>query len=181
MRKFAVDSPLDHCWERLFGMPSVLLFSSNMSINEDSKTQDEQLMRKALAEARLALATGEVPIGAVIACNGQVIARAHNLTEQLCDVTAHAEMQAITAAANQLGGKYLTHCTLYVTVEPCSMCAGACGWAQIKRIVYGAPDEKRGYNRYAPHALHPKATVTAGVLEDECKALMQTFFKEKRK
>ena len=118
MRKFAVDRPLEHCRERLFGIPSVLLFSSNMSINEDSKTQDEQLMRKALAEARLALAAGEVPIGAVIACNGRVIARAHNLTEQLCDVTAHAEMQAITTAANQIGGKYLTHCTHYVTVEP---------------------------------------------------------------
>lgn len=107
--------------------------------------RDEQYMRKALAEAEMALAEGEIPIGAVVVCRDRIIARAHNLTETLCDVTAHAEMQVITAAANQLGGKYLTDCTLYVTVEPCTMCAGAIGWAQIPRIVYGAPDEKRGY------------------------------------
>lgn len=137
-------------------------------------------MRKALAEAQQAFDEGEIPIGAVIVCQDRVIARAHNLTETLHDVTAHAEMQAITAAANELGGKYLTGCTLYVTVEPCTMCAGALGWSQISRIVYGAEDEKRGYQLYAPHALHPKATVTKGILEEECRALIQNFFKNKR-
>ena len=137
-------------------------------------------MRKALAEAQQALAEGEIPIGAVIVCQDHVIARAHNLTETLHDVTAHAEMQAVTIAANELGGKYLTGCTLYVTVEPCTMCAGALGWAQVSRIVYGAEDEKRGYRRYAPDALHPKAVVTKGVLEEECRRLMQDFFKTKR-
>ena len=141
---------------------------------------DETYMRKALEEARAAEAAGEIPIGAVIVCGGRIIARAHNLTETLNDVTAHAEMQAITMAANQLGGKYLPQCTLYVTVEPCTMCAGAIGWAQIGRLVYGADDEKRGFQRYAPNALHPKCTVTRGVLEEECKSLMQQFFKEKR-
>lgn len=137
-------------------------------------------MRKALAEAQQAFDEGEIPIGAVIVCQDRVIARAHNLTETLHDVTAHAEMQAITAAANELGGKYLTGCTLYVTVEPCTMCAGALGWSQISRIVYGAEDEKRGYQLYAPHALHPKATITKGILEEECRALIQEFFKNKR-
>ena len=137
-------------------------------------------MQKALAEARQALAEGEIPIGAIIVCQDRIIARSHNLTEMLNDVTAHAEMQAITAAANELGGKYLTDCTLYVTVEPCTMCAGALGWSQISRIVYGAEDEKRGYQRYAPHALHPKTTVTKGVLEEECRRLIQDFFKSKR-
>ena len=148
----------------------------------DKKQQDidETFMRKALAEAELARAAGEIPIGAVIACGDRIIARAHNLTETLIDVTAHAEMQAITMAANQLGGKYLPQCTLYVTVEPCTMCAGAIGWAQIGRLVYGADDEKRGFQRYAPNALHPKCTVTRGVLEEECRTLMQQFFKEKR-
>ena len=135
----------------------------------------------ALAEAEAARQQGEIPIGAVIACQGRIIARAHNLTETLTDVTAHAEMQAITAAANQLGGKYLADCTLYVTVEPCVMCAGAIGWAQIGRVVYGAADEKRGFQRYAPQALHPRCTVTQGVLEAECRELMQTFFAAKRK
>ena len=138
-------------------------------------------MRMALAEAEAARAEGEIPIGAVIACQGRIIARAHNLTETLTDVTAHAEMQAITAAANQLGGKYLTDCTLYVTVEPCVMCAGAIGWAQIGRVVFGAADEKRGFQRYAPQALHPRCTVTQGVLEAECRELMQQFFAAKRK
>lgn len=142
--------------------------------------KDEQYMQRALDEARAALKAGEIPIGCVIVCKDRIIARAHNLTETLCDVTAHAEMQAITAAANQLGGKYLTECTLYVTVEPCVMCAGAIGWAQIPRIVYGTTDEKRGYHEYAPHAMHPKATVTGGILEDECRQLMQDFFKQKR-
>ena len=148
----------------------------------DKKQQDidETFMRKALAEAELARAAGEIPIGAVIACGDRIIARAHNLTETLVDVTAHAEMQAITMAANQLGGKYLPQCTLYVTAEPCTMCAGAIGWAQIGRLVYGADDEKRGFQRFAPNALHPKCTVTRGVLEEECRALMQQFFKEKR-
>ena len=151
------------------------------NIVEDSRDKkDELFMRKALAEAGAAFADGEIPVGAVVVCNDKVIARAHNLTETLCDVTAHAEMQAITSAANCLGGKYLADCTLYVTVEPCVMCAGAIGWAQIRRVVYGAPDDKRGFTRYAPDALHPKATVTAGVLADECRALMQDFFKSRR-
>lgn len=143
-------------------------------------SQDEQFMRKALIEAQTAYDEGEIPIGAIIVCRDRIISRAHNLTETLNDVTAHAEMQAITAAANALGGKYLTDCTLYVTVEPCPMCAGAIGWAQIPRIVYGAPDEKRGYRKFAPNAFHPKATVVGGVLEEECRSLMQDFFKGKR-
>ena len=143
-------------------------------------SQDEQFMRKALIEAQAAYDEGEIPIGAIIVCRDRIISRAHNLTETLNDVTAHAEMQAITAGANALGGKYLTECTLYVTVEPCPMCAGAIGWAQIPRIVYGAPDEKRGYRKFAPNAFHPKATVVSGVLEEECRSLMQDFFKGKR-
>ncbi len=142
--------------------------------------KDEQFMRKALQEAEEAYSQGEVPVGVVVVCNDRIIARAHNLTEILHDVTAHAEMQAITSAANMLGGKYLRDCTLYVTVEPCVMCAGAIGWAQVSRVVYGASDEKRGFSVYAPKALHPKANVTAGVLEDECKALMQKFFSSRR-
>lgn len=137
-------------------------------------------MRKALAEAEQAAKEDEIPIGAILVCRNRIIARTHNLTETLCDVTAHAEMQAITAGSNALGGKYLTDCTLYVTVEPCPMCAGAIGWAQIPRIVYGAPDEKRGYRKAAPNAFHPKAEVVAGVLEDECRELMQRFFRSKR-
>ena len=147
---------------------------------EEQRKKDEQFMRKALAEAQQAFDEGEIPIGAVIVCQHRIIARAHNLTETLCDVTAHAEMQAITAAANELGGKYLTDCTLYVTVEPCTMCAGALGWAQVTRVVYGCRDEKRGYSDYAPHALHPKCSVTAGVLEADCRQLMQEFFRSKR-
>ncbi len=147
---------------------------------EEQLKKDEQYMQRALDEARKAEAKGEIPIGAVIVCKDRIIARAHNLTETLCDVTAHAEMQAITMAANELGGKYLTECTLYVTVEPCPMCAGAIGWAQMPRIVYGAPDEKRGYRNYAPHVLHPKANVTGGILEEECRQLMQEFFRRKR-
>lgn len=148
--------------------------------HEEQLKQDELFMQKALTEARAAYEEGEIPIGAVVVCGGRIISRAHNLTEMLHDVTAHAEMQAITAAANQLGGKYLTQCTLYVTVEPCPMCAGAIGWAQIPRIVYGAGDEKRGYRHYAPHVLHPKATVTGGILEQQCRELMQRFFKSRR-
>ena len=137
-------------------------------------------MSMALDEARKALDRGEVPIGAVVVVGGRVIARAHNLTETLGDVTAHAEMQAITAAANTLGGKYLTDCTIYITVEPCVMCAGALGWAQVKRIVYGCADEKRGYSRYAPQALHPKAQCVAGIMEEDCRQLMQQFFRSRR-
>lgn len=142
---------------------------------------DEYFMRLALKEAEMALSENEIPIGAVIVANGKVIARAHNQTETLHDVTAHAEMLAITAAANQLGGKYLSGCTLYVTVEPCVMCAGAIGWAQLSRIVYGCGEEKRGFSHFAPQALHPRGTITAGVLENDCKAIMQDFFKRKRK
>lgn len=144
------------------------------------RSADERFMTLAINEARNALKANEIPIGCVIVSNNQVIGRGHNLTETLADVTAHAEVQAITAASQTLGGKYLPDATLYVTVEPCAMCAGAIGWAQIKRIVYGAPDPKRGYQTYAPRAFHPKATVTAGVLESECRALMQEFFKAKR-
>ena len=146
----------------------------------NTENQDEQFMRKALVEAQAAFDEGEIPVGAIVVCRGRIISRAHNLTETLTDVTAHAEMQAITAAANALGGKYLTDCTLYVTVEPCPMCAGTIGWAQIPRIVYGAPDEKRGYRRFAPDVLHPKATAIGGVLEEECRTLMQEFFKKRR-
>jgi tRNA(adenine34) deaminase len=156
---------------------------TSMTEEEEKKQQllkDEQYMRKALIEAKAAEAEGEIPIGAIIVSGDRVISRAHNLTETLHDVTAHAEMQAITAAADLLGGKYLTDCTIYVTVEPCVMCAGAIGWAQISRLVYGAEDDKRGYHKYAPDALHPKATVTSGVLEEECRTLMQQFFKDKR-
>ena len=147
---------------------------------KETDDKDEQFMRKALYEAQRAAEEGEIPIGAVIVCNDRIISRAHNLTEKLHDVTAHAEMQAITAAADLLGGKYLSDCTLYVTIEPCVMCAGAIGWAQIGRIVYGTNDEKRGYQLYAPRALHPKAVVTRGVLEAECRQMMQDFFKQKR-
>lgn len=153
---------------------------NNHSI-DSSPNNDERYMQLALAEARKAYAMGEVPVGCVIVADGQIVGRGHNLTETLDDVTAHAEMQAITAAASTLGGKYLTQCTLYVTVEPCVMCAGAIGWAQVKRVVYGAPDEKRGFSVFAPKAFHPKCTVSSGVLEDECRELMQSFFSQKRK
>lgn len=137
-------------------------------------------MKQALAEAHRAFDEDEIPVGAVVVCRDTIIARAHNMTEHLTDVTAHAEMQAITAAAEYLGGKYLNECTLYVTVEPCIMCAGALGWAQIGRVVFGARDEKRGYQRFAPEALHPRTTVLGGVLEEECADLMKEFFKRKR-
>lgn len=137
-------------------------------------------MKMALEEARRAYEADEIPVGAVVVCRGRVIARAHNLTETLTDVTAHAEMQALTAAAGSLGGKYLDECTLYVTVEPCVMCAGAIGWAQLGRLVYGAADEKRGYRRFAPGALHPRTEVLAGVLADEAAALMKAFFAGRR-
>ena len=141
---------------------------------------DTDYMKMALVEAQKAYDEDEVPIGAVVVCKGRVIARAHNLTEMLNDVTAHAEMQAITAAASNIGGKYLTDCTLYVTVEPCPMCAGAIAWAQLSRLVYGAEDEKRGYHRYAPDVMHPKTEVVRGVCADEATALMKKFFASKR-
>jgi len=141
---------------------------------------DEYFMKKAFTEAVIAFEKGEVPVGAVVVSNKKIIARAHNLTETLNDVTAHAEMQAITAAANLLGGKYLNDCTLYVTVEPCVMCAGALGWSQIGRVVYGAGDEKRGYRKFAPNAIHPKTEITGGIFETECSELMQEFFRKKR-
>ena len=141
---------------------------------------DEDYMRIAIAEAEAAAEEDEIPIGAIVTCRGRIIARTHNLTETLHDVTAHAEMQAITAAANALGGKYLQDCTMYITVEPCPMCAGALGWAQIARIVYGTKDEKRGYTTYAPKALHPRTEIVDGVLEDDCRQLMQQFFQKKR-
>ena len=147
---------------------------------DEQTDRDERFMRLALAEATAAYDEGEIPVGAVIVSHGVVIARAHNQTETLHDVTAHAEMLAITAA-DRLGGKYLTDCTLYVTVEPCVMCAGAIGWAQLSRVVYGADDEKRGYSRFAPQALHPKATVTTHLMEEDCRKLMQSFFKNRRK
>ena len=142
--------------------------------------QDEKYMREALAEARAAAAEGEIPIGAVVVWKGRVIGRGHNLTETLHDTTAHAEMIAITAASGAMGGKYLTDCTLYVTVEPCPMCAGALAWTQITRIVYGAPDPRRGYSLFHPPLLHPKTSVRSGVLADECSALVRDYFKSKR-
>ena len=141
---------------------------------------DTEYMREALREAQAAYAAGEVPVGAVIVCKGRIIARSHNLTETLNDVTAHAEMQAITMAAEYLGGKYLNDCTLYVTLEPCPMCAAALGWSQIGRVVYGASDAKRGYTLFSPSLLHPKTEVLSAVLSEDCAALMTDFFKDKR-
>jgi len=137
-------------------------------------------MAEALREASEAARDGEVPVGAVVVCGGKVIARAHNLTETLNDVTAHAEMQAITMAADYLGGKYLNDCTLYVTVEPCPMCAAALGWAQLGKLAFGADDPKRGYHLFSPTLLHPKTEVISGIRSDECSALMTDFFKNKR-
>ena len=141
---------------------------------------DIRYMQMALAEAQKAYNMGEIPVGCIIVADNQIVGRGHNLTGTLQDVTAHAEIQAITAAASTLGGKYLPQCTLYVTLEPCVMCAGAIGWAQIRRIVYGAADDKRGFTRFAPHAIHPKCTISTGILEEECKQLVQTFFRNKR-
>lgn len=141
---------------------------------------DEFFMKEALKEAQKAFAADEVPVGAVIVANNKVIARSHNLTEMLNDVTAHAEMQAITSAANALGGKYLQDCTLYVTLEPCVMCAGALAWSQITKIVYGAADSKRGFSTIGENILHPKTEVVSGVMENECSEIVKTFFKTKR-
>ncbi len=140
----------------------------------------ETYMKKALEEAALAAEEGEIPVGAVMVCKGKIIARAHNETEKLNDVTAHAEMLAITMAAAALGGKYLNECTLYVTLEPCVMCAGAIAWAQLGELVYGAADPKRGFSRISPSLLHPKTKITTGILEKECRAPLLKFFKEKR-
>ncbi len=141
---------------------------------------DDYFMKKAFAEAVIAFDKGEVPVGAVVVSDKKIIARSHNLTETLNDVTAHAEMQAITAAANLLGGKYLDDCTLYVTLEPCLMCAGALAWAQVDKIIFGAYDEKRGYRKYSQNALHPKTKITGGILKEECTELLQEFFRQKR-
>lgn len=141
---------------------------------------DEYFMKQALVEARQAATEGEVPVGAVVVCDGRIIARAHNQTECLNDPTAHAEMLAITSATNVLGAKYLTGCTLYVTVEPCVMCAGAIGWSQISTLVYGTSDEKKGFQHFVPKALHPKAIIKKGVLEDDCANEMITFFRNRR-
>ena len=157
-------------------------FCQNTPNNQNNQIipNDEKFMRLALLEAEKAFAAGEVPIGCLIVSQGQIIGRGHNLTETLHDVTAHAEIQAVTAAAQTLGAKYMPDATLYVTVEPCVMCAGAIGWSQIKRVVYGCTDDKRGFTRFAPHALHAKCTVTSGILETECRQLMQQFFKQRR-
>ena len=144
------------------------------------KKDDTYFMQEALKEARKAFDADEVPVGAVIVCDGKIIARAHNLSERLTDSTAHAEMQAFTSAASFLGGKYLNECTLYVTVEPCPMCAGASFWAQLGKIVYGAKDEKRGYSILNPKIAHPKTKIVSGVLAEECGELMKEFFKKKR-
>ena len=141
---------------------------------------DVYFMKRAFQEAQLAYEEGEVPVGAVVVAQNRIIARAHNLTETLTDVTAHAEMQAITAASNLLGAKYLNQCTLYVTLEPCAMCAGAIGWAQLGRLVYGAPDDKRGFTKFAPQALHPRTEMTGGVLADDCADFIVAFFRERR-
>ncbi|NTW31720.1 MAG: nucleoside deaminase [Bacteroidetes bacterium] len=142
---------------------------------------DESFMKEALKEAHKAYEADEVPIGAIIVCQNKIIARAHNYTEHLNDVTAHAEMQAFTSATNHLGGKYLPECTLYVTLEPCTMCAGAAYWTQIGKIVYGAKDEKRGFSKYAKNVLHPKTQIIGGILENECAEILKDFFRKKRK
>ncbi len=152
----------------------------NFEDAENKPLPDEFFMREALKEAGRALELDEVPIGAVIVHSGRIIARGHNLTEKLNDVTAHAEMQAFTAAANYIGGKYLRDCTLYVTVEPCVMCAGAAYWTQLKRIVYGASDPKRGFSNFGASLLHPKSEVVSGVLEETCAELVTSFFRNKR-
>ena len=148
--------------------------------NTSFDMDDNYYMKMALQEAQKAYEANEVPVGAVVVCKDRIIARAHNLTETLTDVTAHAEMQAITAASSLLGGKYLNECSLYVTVEPCVMCAGAIGWSQLGKLVYGATDEKRGFTQFAPKALHPKTTVISGIMATECSELMKNFFASKR-
>lgn len=151
-----------------------------ISIEDKSMEDDNYYMKQALAEAKAAEDEGEIPIGAVVVCQGRIIAKAHNMTQRLIDVTAHAEMQAITSASAGLGNKYLNECTLYVTIEPCVMCAGAIAWAQLGRLVFGAADEKRGFSKYADNLLHPKTVVLSGVMAEECAALMKSFFAKKR-
>lgn len=146
----------------------------------ENNNPDILFMKEALKEAHKALEKDEVPIGAVVVCAGKVIARAYNLTETLNDATAHAEMQAITMATSTIGGKYLDKCTLYVTVEPCPMCAAALAWSQVKRVVYGAPDEKRGYSRFTPSLMHPKTEVVGGIMAEECGKIVTDFFRSKR-
>lgn len=153
----------------------------NFEDNQNPEQADEHFMQLALNEARKAYDADEIPIGALVVCRGKIIGRGYNLTEQLNDVTAHAEMQAFTAAAQTLGGKYLKDCTLYVTIEPCVMCAGASYWTQISRIVFGAHEEKRGFTRIGQNLLHPKTLLKGGVLAEECGELMTKFFKNKRK
>lgn len=153
----------------------------NFEENADPAQEDEYFMQQALNEARKAEALQEIPIGAVVVCRGKIVGRGHNLTEQLKDVTAHAEIQAFTAAAETLGGKYLKECTLYVTIEPCVMCAGAAYWTQLHRLVYGANEEKRGFTRVGQNILHPKTLIKGGVRAKECGALMTAFFRAKRK
>lgn len=163
---------------------NIIIKNTRHMLHETPPQRDERFMRQAIAEAIQAAQEGEIPIGAVITHNDTIIARAHNLTERLRDVTAHAEMQAITSAATHLGGKYLTDCTLYVTVEPCPMCAGALGWSQIPRIVYGTPDPRRGYTTLltpgAGTPLHPRTSVTTGILAEECRNILQNFFSARR-
>lgn len=154
-----------------------------MNENElrQAAAEDEKFMRAAIKEAREALARDEIPIGAVVVCDGQIVGRGHNLSETLGDATAHAEMQALTAAAASLAGKYLPQCTLYVTVEPCAMCAGASAWCQVGRVVWGADDPKRGCTGYSPSIFHPRTGISRGVLREECEALMAEFFKKLRR
>lgn len=152
----------------------------NFSEEENPAAADEHYMRLALQEAQKAYNAEEIPIGAIVVCKGRIVGRGYNLTEQLNDVTAHAEMQAFTAAAQTLGGKYLKDCTLYVTIEPCVMCAGASYWTQIGRLVYGAPEPKRGFTTKNSQLLHPKTILTSGILAQECGALMKKFFENKR-
>ncbi|HZY36604.1 MAG TPA: nucleoside deaminase [Mucilaginibacter sp.] len=149
--------------------------------DETNVSPDEFFMNEAIREAKLALAEGEIPIGAIVVCKGKIIGRGHNLTERLNDVSAHAEMQALTAAANFIGGKYLPECTLYVTLEPCVMCAGACYWFQLARIVFGAYDAKLGFGRLNQKITHPKTLITGGIKENECAELVRGFFRSKRK
>lgn len=151
-----------------------------MKSNPDLLTDDLKFMEAALKEAVKAMDMDEVPVGAVVVCEGSIVSRAHNMTERLNDPTAHAEMQAITMATSRFGGKYLESCTLYVTLEPCAMCASALSWSQIGRVVYGASDPKRGYSLFSPSLLHPKTTVTSGILEEKCSSLVKEFFKSKR-
>ena len=166
------------CYWKMMHKTSVVIYLKKFNTSFDM--DDNHYMKLALQEAQQAYDAGEVPVGAVVVCKDRIIARAHNLTETLTDVTAHAEMQAITAASSVLGGKYLNECTLYVTVEPCVMCAGAIGWSQLGKLVYGATDEKRGYTQFAPKALHPKTTVIGGIMAKECAELMKDFFASKR-